>query len=150
MDALAVLSTLGFEKAIADLRNILYNTVAIYKRSKPCIEIQFDGLREIRVNTMERYRFSEHDQSLLESIQTPFAIYQLIDKRVVTLVLSDGFCNLFGYEDRSKAYIDRDREMYADIHPDDTARIADAAYRFANDGSTYEVIYRAKPKGDRP
>ncbi len=149
MDALAVLSTLGFEKAIADLRNILYNTVAIYKRSKPCIEIQFDGLREIRVNTMERYRFSEHDQSLLESIQTPFAIYQLVDKRVVTVVLSDGFCNLFGYEDRSKAYIDMDREMYADIHPDDTARIADAAYRFANDGSTYEVIYRAKPKGKK-
>ena len=106
-------------------------------------------LKKIKVRTMERYQYTKDQQLLLESIQTPFAVYQLIDKRVVTLVLSDGFCRLFGYTDRSQAYHDMDHAMYLDVHPDDAARIADAAFSFAKNGDTYEAIYRAKPKDTR-
>ena len=53
---------------------------------------------------MERYRFTEQLQAAYESMQVPFAIYQFINKRVATLVLSDGFCELFGYEDKAQAY----------------------------------------------
>ena len=77
-------------------------------------------------------------------MQVPFAIYQFINKRVVTLVLSDGFCELFGYEDKDQAYYDMDHDMYKDTHPDDMARIADAAFRFATEGGKYDVIYRTK------
>ena len=96
---------------------------------------------------MERYRFSDEQLSLMEGMQMPFAIYQFINKRVVTLVLSDGFCELFGYDDRAEAYRDMDNDMYKDTHPDDKARIANAAFRFATEGGKYEVIYRTKKRG---
>ncbi|SDB16042.1 diguanylate cyclase (GGDEF) domain-containing protein [Ruminococcaceae bacterium FB2012] len=95
---------------------------------------------------MEKFRFAELENSLLEKSSMPFAIYQFLNKRVVTLVLSKGFCELFGYDDPAKAYYDMDNNMYIDTHPDDAARIADAAFRFATEGGKYDVIYRTKNK----
>ena len=95
---------------------------------------------------MERYRFTEQLHAAYESMQVPFAIYQFINKRVMPLVLSDGFCKLFGYEDKAQAYYDMDHDMYKDTHPDDMARVADAAFRFATEGGKYEVIYRTSMK----
>ena len=46
---------------------------------------------------MERYKFNKTELQNMESSPIPFAIYQFIDKRAVTLVLSDGFCKLYGY-----------------------------------------------------
>ena len=80
---------------------------------------------------MERYSYSPQERAVLEKLQQPFAVYQFIDRRVVTLILSDGFCRLFGYEDREQAMYDMDHDMYKDAHPDDVARIASAAVRFA-------------------
>ncbi len=83
----------------------------------------------------------------MEGSRIPFAVYQFIEGRVVTLVLSAGFLDLFGYTGKDQAYNDMDNDMYKDIHPDDAARIADAALRFAKDGaenSRYDVIYRSK------
>ena len=94
----------------------------------------------------EKYRFDPGTLETLEHLSVPFAVYQFLDKRVVTLVLSDGFCRLFGYEDRAQAYYDMDHNMYKDAHPDDTARIANEAYRFATEGGRYEVLYRTKTK----
>ena len=79
-------------------------------------------------------------------MQVPFAIYQFINNRVETLVLSDGFCELFEYEDKAQAYYDMDHDMYKATHPDDRARIADDAIRFATEGGKYEVIYRTSMK----
>ncbi|MBR5361623.1 MAG: EAL domain-containing protein, partial [Lachnospiraceae bacterium] len=95
---------------------------------------------------MERYEYSKEKREFLEKSLIPFAIYQFVDKRVVTLILSDGFCKLFGYEDKKKAYYDMDHNMYWGTHPDDTARIADAAFRFATEGGEYDVIYRTKDR----
>ncbi len=91
---------------------------------------------------MERYHFNEQLQTAFEGLQQPFAIYQFLNKRVVTIVLSDGFCELFEYEEKVQAYYDMDHDMYKDTHPDDKARIADAAFRFATEGGKYEVVYR--------
>ncbi len=97
---------------------------------------------------MERYVFTAEQQSLLEKMQVPFAVYQFLDRRVVTLALSDGFCELFGFEDRDRACETMDHDMYRDTHPDDAARLADAAFRFATEeDGTYEAIYRSKVKG---
>ena len=93
-----------------------------------------------------KYRYSAEQRALLEGLAQPLAIYQFLNKRVVTLVLSDGFCELFGYEDRALAYRDMDLDMYKDTHPDDAARIAEAALRFAVQGGRYEVIYRTRSK----
>lgn len=96
---------------------------------------------------MKRYVFTEEKRSALESLRQPFAIYQFIDKRVVTILLSDGFCDLFGYRDRASAVYEMDNDMYKDDHPDDVARIASDAVRFATEGGKYDVVYRTKIRG---
>ena len=93
---------------------------------------------------MEKYQYSSSERKLLEELATPFAVYQFLDKRVVTLILSDGFCELFGYDRREDAYRYMDNDMYRDAHPDDVSRIADAAFRFATLGDTYDIIYRSR------
>ncbi|MCR5294688.1 MAG: sensor domain-containing diguanylate cyclase, partial [Lachnospiraceae bacterium] len=95
---------------------------------------------------MEKYIFSAEKRLALESLRQPFAVYQFIDKRIVTLLLSDGFLNLFGYSSREAALYDMDNDMYKDTHPDDVSRIANAAIHFAEEGGKYEVIYRTKQK----
>lgn len=95
---------------------------------------------------MEKYQFTKQEQSILESLQQPFAVYQFVDRRVVTLVISEGFCRLFGYDDRNEAYRDMDNDMYRYTHPDDTVRAANEALRFATKGGKYEVIYRSRTR----
>ena len=97
---------------------------------------------------MDRYKFPEVHQKLLESIQVPFAIYQFVNQRVATIVVSDGFLKLLGYEDRTRAYYDMEQNMYRNTHPDDVARVADAAIRFAREGGDYDVIYRSRTDGN--
>ena len=96
------------------------------------------------MSTVERYRFDKPTQEMMEHMAIPFAVYQFIDKRVATIALSAGFRRLFGYSDLTSAYYDMDHDMYKAVHPDDTARIADAALRFALEGGRYEVVYRSK------
>ena len=95
---------------------------------------------------MEKYRYEPNVMASMEASPIPFAVYQFVDRRVVTLVLSAGFCKLFGYEDRAQAYHDMDHDMYRDAHPHDAARIAEAALRFATEGGKYEVVYRTKTR----
>ena len=100
---------------------------------------------------MKRYQFTERERALLErSPHPPFAVYQFLNRHVVTIALSDGFCKLLGYDDPSKACYDMDHDMYRDVHPDDVARIAEAAVRFAAEDVDYDVIYRSKePDGTK-
>ena len=91
---------------------------------------------------MERYQFDSATKAALEKLRVPLAVYQFIDKRVVTILLSDGFCELFGFDNKDDAYYVMDHDMYRATHPEDRARAADAAYRFATEGGRYEVVYR--------
>lgn len=95
---------------------------------------------------MDRYEYPESERRSLERSPIPFAIYQFVDQRVVSLVLSDGFLRLLGYDDRAKAHFEMDHDMYVDTHSDDAARIADEAIRFATEGGTYDVVYRSRIK----
>ena len=96
---------------------------------------------------MEKYQFSADQLALMESMRIPFAVYQMIDGKVATLALSDGFCELFGYDCRALAYHDMDFDMYREVHPDDVARVADTAARFVREDEKLDVIYRGRPKG---
>ncbi len=93
---------------------------------------------------MERYHYPAGELKTIESLQTPLAVYQFVDKRVVTVALSDGFLRTFGYEDREQAIHDMDHDMYGTAHPDDVKRIANAAVRFATEDGSYDVVYRTK------
>ena len=98
---------------------------------------------------MERYQFSETERAVMERSHIPFAVYQFLEKRVVTLILSDGFCRQFGYSDRATAMHDMDTDMYKDAYPDDVSRVADAAVEFALNGEdgVYDVVYRTRCPG---
>ena len=93
---------------------------------------------------MKKYRFQDRERTVLENLKTPLAVYQRIDGNIVTVVLSDGFCELFGYDDRDNAYADMDADVYSCIHSDDVARISESANRFIAEGDKYDVIYRSR------
>ena len=45
---------------------------------------------------MERYRFDKYTRAALENSVVPIGVYQIVDGQVVTLIASDGLCDLFG------------------------------------------------------
>ena len=96
---------------------------------------------------MERYRFSPQEQALLEGLKQPFAVFQYIDKRVVPVLLSEGFCELFGYTEKAQAYRDIENNLFTYIHPDDADRVVDATARFITEGGAFEAIYRGTKLG---
>ena len=49
---------------------------------------------------MDKYSMPPSEKAAIEALQLPFAVYRFVDKRVVTLALSDGFCAMFGYQQR--------------------------------------------------
>ena len=97
---------------------------------------------------MGKYEFTKEQRECLERMKQPFAVFQYLNKKVVALVLSDGFCKLFGYKDCAKAYYDMDYNMYKNVHPDDVARLGNAVVQFAADrDSRLDVIYRTRIRG---
>ena len=95
---------------------------------------------------MKKYKFDKKTEEILSKLALPLAVYQFIDKRVVTVLLSDSFCDLFGFKNKSEAINAMDNDMYEATHSDDKARIANEAYRFATEGGKYEVTYRTLDK----
>ncbi|MBQ2579330.1 MAG: EAL domain-containing protein, partial [Lachnospiraceae bacterium] len=97
---------------------------------------------------MSRYHFEEQELKLIEGSSIPCAVYQFIDKRVVTIALSSAFCEMLHYESMEEAYRLMDNDMYRDVHPEDAAWVANAAVQFATQGGEYNVVYRTKVDGD--
>ena len=96
---------------------------------------------------MDRYRYSEEERAVLEGLQQPLAVYQLVDGKVLTVLVSDGFCRLYGYGSHEDAVRVMDGNMYGNIHPDDRERISADARRFSagTDGTEeYDVLFRTK------
>ena len=93
---------------------------------------------------MEGYHYSCEARTALEGLQQPLAVYQIVDGKISTLLVSDGFCSLLGYENREQAVYDMNHNMYKDTHPDDKARIIEAAVRFTEGTGIYDVVFRTK------
>ena len=95
------------------------------------------------------FRFPPPQQESMEKSVAPIGVYQFIDKHVVTLLLSQGFLDLFGFSEHKEAYHVMDTNMYRDTHPDDVSRIANEAVKFATgENPTYNVVYRSKLDGE--
>ncbi len=93
---------------------------------------------------MKKYELSTEQLNFIEAMRQPFAVCQFMDKGVVTLALSDGFCELFRFKDRRQAYSDMNQNMFKNIHPDDTARFTNSLLRFGAEGGRLDTIYRTK------
>lgn len=100
------------------------------------------------MDSAEKFSFDERTQEILEHLTIPFAIYQYVDKRVVTIAISQGFCDEFGFKKLEDAYLAMDSDMYRATHPDDKTRVADAAYRFAAFDTPYDIVYRTRTLKD--
>ncbi|MCR5724646.1 MAG: EAL domain-containing protein [Treponema sp.] len=96
---------------------------------------------------MKKYTYAPQEYNLITNSVLPFAVYQFINKRVVTIAISKGFCTQFGFSSIEEACEVMDTDMYRDAHPDDVSRIADAAVQFAFEKQPYDVVYRSKIEG---
>ena len=96
---------------------------------------------------MERYRFDEHTRAAYEHSVMPVGIYQVVDGHVVTLIASDGLCELFGYGSRAEAMEKMDRDMYWNVHPDDVKRVTEAARDFILADKPYNLVCRVLRDG---
>ncbi len=87
------------------------------------------------------YQFPEDLRRFYESMRIPFAIYQYVDKKILPVLVSDGFC----------AQMDMGREklmhllvagQYHSMHPDDAGRVLQTAKGFAEHRNNYNVFFR--------
>ncbi len=96
---------------------------------------------------MKKYQFDKQMMKSMEESCPPFAVFQFLSNRIVPVVLSAGFCELFGFDDRAEAYRVMEYDTYRDTHPDDIARVAEAGLRFAREEADYDVVYRTHLPG---
>ena len=95
------------------------------------------------------YTFPPDVKAAMEKAVAPLAVYQFLDRRVRTLILSEGFLRLFNLKSHEEGYYLMDNDMYRDSHPDDIPRIASEAVRFATgEIPIYKVIYRSRINGE--
>ncbi|MCR4619032.1 MAG: EAL domain-containing protein [Lachnospiraceae bacterium] len=69
----------------------------------------------------------------------------MIDGRIKALYVSDGLCDLFNV-DRETALDQLNNHIYDVDHPEDVARIGEAAINFAMNDKEYNVLYRSRYK----
>ena len=93
---------------------------------------------------MEMYRFSDTERAVLESLPSPLAVYQFVDRHIHVLAVSEGYLRMFGLEDRAEAYRSLEKDVFYNVHPDDVARMSEATHRFIADDSPFELIFRAQ------
>ena len=97
---------------------------------------------------MEKYDYNPIERSMLEKTSVPFAVFQYLNKRPYTILLSQGFLDLFGYEDRGKLRELLDNDMYRDVHPDDATRVLNEALKFSEEDYKFDVVYRVFINGE--
>ncbi len=94
---------------------------------------------------MEQYHYKEEIQNAYERLLHPLAIYQYLDGRIIPIVLSDGFCEMFGYKNQEEASKSIRKNIYSGIHPKDLPNIKNEIHRFLEERNGYETIYRIRP-----
>lgn len=96
---------------------------------------------------MNLYKFSDEIQNEFERLPHALAIYQFIDNQIIVRVLSDGYCETFGFDSRDQAYTALEKNPFHNIHPEDVSRIEAEAFRSLMAGDTYDIIYRSRTDG---
>ena len=89
------------------------------------------------------YIFPEELRKAYEAQPIALVYDQLIDGKVVPLLVSDGFCDLVGM-DREHAMAWFLEGQFERIHPDDVGRVAHVSVEFANHRSAYDLAFRTR------
>ena len=88
---------------------------------------------------MDRYTFDEKTQAAYERLQNSIAIFQLLGDGIVPIVISDGYCEMFGFDNQEEAYAALNKDVFFNVHPEDASRILDESLAGAKAGGKYEV-----------
>ena len=94
---------------------------------------------------MEQYTFDKQLLDIIESSCIPFAVYKMVSEKVEPVAVSEGFCDFMGI-DKDTAHSMLSEHLYDCDHPDDVARIGNAALKFATEGGEYNILYRTKAR----
>ena len=92
---------------------------------------------------MKKYQYNKDALRVLESSVIPFVVFQRLGNAIEPIVLSAGFCNLYGLK-RDEAYHVMKYQLYRDVHPDDVDRVKEAVTGFMTDGNSLNIVYRIK------
>ncbi len=92
---------------------------------------------------MGKYQFDDRTKTILEKSCIPYAIFQMVESRIIPLVVSDGFCDIFQIR-REDAMDQLEHHIFDNDHPDDVARIGNAVLAFAKEGGDYDILHRSK------
>ena len=95
------------------------------------------------------YKLSDDTREELEKSEVPLAVYQVIDGRVQTVLVSDGLVHWQAPgKNREDLLRFLNTDMYKGVHREDVVYVATAAKNFAkNKDGRYEVVYRQKLYG---
>ena len=93
---------------------------------------------------MKKSDISKEDIFLLENCHIPCGIFQYTNNKIISLVLSVGFMELFDLKDREEAYDIMDNDMYRFCHPEDVAEVEEATAQFTLHDTPYSIFYRVK------
>lgn len=86
---------------------------------------------------------TDAERRVFEATRIPLAFYSYQDGKVVTDLVSDGYCQMVGFKrDRLTALLDN--SMFSRVHPDDAGRLASIGERFARKQCKYDVLYRTR------
>ena len=96
---------------------------------------------------MKLYQYSEQELKLIEESIVPIAVYQYVNKRVLTIAVSDGFREYLGLSSIEETLELMNKDLFHFTHPDDVVEMTDAAVRFAVYDEPYDIVYRSK-RGD--
>lgn len=99
---------------------------------------------------MKIFSFDKDIQTAYEQLMHPIAIFHVTEEGVKTVVVSQGFCELFGYASLEHAYQDMKKDSFTIVHPDDVNRIKTEMRRFFTEEGRYEVVYRSNQKDGTP
>ena len=113
------------------------------------------GVHFCRISTerwlgiMEKHRFSDAEKNILEKSPIPLAVFQVINGRPENILLSEGFRDLFGYENMENACRKMSEDVFEGIHPDDVSRVKELTAKFsAVDDAKYDVVFRSKRRNN--
>lgn len=89
------------------------------------------------------YQFPEEIRKAYESQPAALVYDQLIEGKVVPLLVSDGFCELVGLDREQAMEWFRDGQ-FERLHPDDVGRVLRVSAEFAKKQSDYDLIFRTR------
>lgn len=102
--------------------------------------------KEKIMSAEHEYSFSDASRKAYEMLLLPMGVYQLVGDKIRTLLVSDGLCSFYGRsrEDLVQGF---NKDMFANVHPDDVETLAKLGLRYATQEGPYDIIYRSRLPG---